>query len=109
MPAKGPTPKRSTQRLGHRTQAERERTQTAVVLAKPGKLYGPPLGIRGAHPLAANWYGGLRRSGQAEFYQDSDWATAQVWAQLLSVALGQDRGGPERRPADRAREHGPRA
>jgi hypothetical protein len=108
MPTKGPAPKRSTQRLGHRTQAEKELTQTAVV-PKSTKLYGPPLGLPNAHPLAANWYGGLRNSGQAEFYQASDWATAQVWVELLSVALGQDRGGPDRRPADRAREHGPGA
>jgi hypothetical protein len=64
MPTKGPVPKRSTQRLGHRTQAERERTQT-VVVPKSTKLAGPPLGIVDPHPLARDWYEGLRRSGQA--------------------------------------------
>jgi hypothetical protein len=39
------------------------------------------------HPLAANWYGGLRKSGQAEFYEPSDWATAQIWAELISKTL----------------------
>jgi hypothetical protein len=90
MATKGPMPKRSTQRLGHRTQAERERTQT-VVVPKTRKLYGPALGIADPHPLARDWYEGLRRSGQAEFYEPSDWAQARVLTELLSVTLNQDK------------------
>lgn len=85
MAAKGPVPKRSTQRLGHRTVAEKEQTQT-VVVPKTNKLYGPPLGIPGLHPLAVRDYEALRRSGQAEFFEPSDWAQA-AW-----VAVAMDRG-----------------
>lgn len=83
-------PKRSTQRLGHRTQAEKDRTQT-VVVARSTKLGGPPLGLKDAHPLAQDWYDGLRRSGQAEFYQPSDWAQARILADLIGVTLSQDK------------------
>ena len=86
MGVRGPIPKRAVQRR------RRNVTETeTVVVTESAKLFGPPLGNPSAHPLAANWYGGLRKSGQAEFYQASDWATAQVWAELLSVALGQER------------------
>jgi hypothetical protein len=32
-----------------------------------------------------------RRSGQAQFFEPSDWAQAKVWAHLLSVELFKDK------------------
>lgn len=90
MATKGPMPKRSTQRLGHRTQAEQAKTQT-VIVPKSGKLYGPALGLADPHPLARDWYEGLRRSGQAEFYQPSDWAQARILTELIGSAMRQDK------------------
>ncbi|MET9950164.1 hypothetical protein ABZ135_01265 [Streptomyces sp. NPDC006339] len=43
------------------------------------------------HPIAADWYLSLRDSGQAAFYQPSDWAVARYAAELMSRALKTDR------------------
>lgn len=88
MAAKGPVPKRSDQRLGHRTQAELDSVQKIPFkqLTEPS---GPDLNLIDPDPLASDWYEGLRLSGQAEFFQPSDWAQARVWAELLSRALKQ--------------------
>lgn len=39
------------------------------------------------HPVARTWYDSLTRSGQATFFQPSDWATAYVLAEDLSRNL----------------------
>ncbi len=39
------------------------------------------------HPLAREWFESLAVSGQAVFYQASDWASAKVWAEFLSQQL----------------------
>ena len=44
-------------------------------------------GDDGWHPLAREWYRSLASSGQSQFYEASDWATAKVLAELLSKAL----------------------
>jgi hypothetical protein len=43
------------------------------------------------HPIATGWYLSLRESGQAAFYQPSDWATARYAAELMSRMLSTDR------------------
>jgi hypothetical protein len=40
-------------------------------------------------PGAARWYESLAESGQAYFYEPSDWAQAWVWAEMLSRVLQQ--------------------
>jgi len=83
MGTRGPIPKRAAQRRRRNIVP----TET-VIVPKSTKLFGPPISASpDMHPLAANWYGGLRRSGQAEFYEASDWATAAIWAELISHAL----------------------
>lgn len=84
---KGPIPKRSDQKLGHRTEAEK--AAVTKVVAQPSGPVRPELGIEGVHELAADWYEGLRRSAQAEFFQPSDWAQARIWTELLSRTLKQ--------------------
>jgi len=37
------------------------------------------------HPKARRWYQSLRKSGQAQFYEPSDWETARWVAQLKST------------------------
>lgn len=39
------------------------------------------------HPIATKWFLSLRESGQAAFYQPSDWATAEYVADLMSRGL----------------------
>lgn len=41
------------------------------------------------HPVARMWYDGLTRSGQATFFEPSDWATAYVLAESLSRDLSE--------------------
>jgi hypothetical protein len=43
------------------------------------------------HPIATKWFLSLRESGQAAFYQPSDWATAHYAAELMSRGLDSDR------------------
>lgn len=44
------------------------------------------------HPIATDWYLSLRESGQAAFYQPSDWAVARYAADLMSKVLLSERG-----------------
>ena len=37
------------------------------------------------HPVAARWFGSLAASGQSVFYESSDWATAYVIAESMSL------------------------
>ncbi len=37
--------------------------------------------------MARDWYTSLAASGQAAFYQPSDWQVARVWAEVLSRQL----------------------
>lgn len=43
------------------------------------------------HPIATDWYLSLRESGQAAFYQPSDWAVARYAAHLMSRVLMSER------------------
>jgi hypothetical protein len=43
------------------------------------------------HPIATDWYLSLRESGQAAFYQPSDWSMARYAAELMSRGLSSDR------------------
>jgi len=41
----------------------------------------------GWHPQARSWYNSLALSGQSEFYEASDWATAVMAAQIYDMFL----------------------
>lgn len=72
----GPVPKRSDQRR------RRNRTGPDQVAAGP-PVVDPPALRDGIHPLARAWYDALAQSGQARFYEASDWMTAQVIAEAI--------------------------
>jgi hypothetical protein len=81
---KGPIPKRSDQRHGHRT-VEVEKVKAAP---RRGAAYVAPLAAGEWHPLAKRWWQGLRRSDQAvQYYQPSDWEHAYAWTQMWSEQL----------------------
>lgn len=66
----GPVPKRSDQR--------RRRNKTDTTKAESdGDVRGPRL-IGRHSAVATRWYEALRRSGQARFYEPSDWAAAEL-------------------------------
>lgn len=79
----GPVPKRSDQRR-RRNKSDVDITSApgaaVVEQPEPGEMW---------HPAALRWYVSLSTSGQASYYEPSDWATAWVWAELLSRALEQ--------------------
>ena len=43
------------------------------------------------HPIALDWYRSLAESGQAQFYEPSDWQTARYVAESMSRNLGAPR------------------
>jgi hypothetical protein len=77
----GPVPKRDAER--RRRNAPSMPTSTVQV---SGAVPIPecPADI---HPLAAGWYRSLADSGQSKFYEPSDWASALIWATVISKAL----------------------
>jgi hypothetical protein len=71
---RGPVPKRSNQRLGHRSKAEKaDVTHVAV----DDEVRGPDLPAEHSETAVRFWEA-LRRSGQARFFQPSDWAAAEL-------------------------------
>ena len=91
MGARGPIGKRSEERMGHRSKEEKDSITKAPS--------GPPLDLPELpdadplwHPIASDWYLSLRESGQAAFYQPSDWAVARYAADLMSRVLMSERG-----------------
>jgi hypothetical protein len=78
----GPVPKRSDQR--RRTNKPEGGITRAPSLAAAVPV---PPAEPDWHPMARGWYESLAESGQAVFYQPSDWQTARVWAELLSRQL----------------------
>lgn len=76
--------------MGHRSKEEQEsitKVPAGLVLDLPELPEPDPLW----HPIASGWYLSLRRSGQAVFYEPSDWAMARYAAELMSRALASDR------------------
>ncbi|WP_037576783.1 phage terminase small subunit [Phaeacidiphilus oryzae] len=89
MGARGPIPKRSEERR------RRNRDEGPELAQAPS---GPPLDLPALpdpdpdwHPIATDWYLSLRESGQAAFYQASDWAVARYAAELMSRMLSSER------------------
>jgi len=89
MGARGPVAKRSEERR------RRNKPDGPELLQAPS---GPPSDLPALpepdgdwHDIAVGWYLSLRESGQAAFYQASDWATARYAAELMSRLLKSDR------------------
>jgi len=89
MGSRGPVPKRSSERAGHRTKAERP---DVVRIAEPAKA---PRARRGWAPAAKAWYRALARSGQSRYFEPSDWELARLVAELLSRQLRAERPSAE--------------
>lgn len=89
MGSRGPVPKRSAERAGHRTKAERP---DVVRVAEPAKA---PPARRGWAPAAKAWYRALARSGQSRYFEPSDWELARLVADLLSRQLRAERPSAE--------------
>lgn len=78
MGDRGPVPNRSEQR----------RRANKVDIAKGvGFRSEPPDGDGSWHPVAFRWFESLKVSGQAQWYEASDWATAYLLAESMSREL----------------------
>ncbi|MFG3127341.1 hypothetical protein ACGFZU_06525 [Streptomyces tendae] len=77
--------------MGHRSKEEKD-SITKAPSGPPTDLPDLPDADPLWHPIAADWYLSLRDSGQAAFYQPSDWAVARYAADLMSKVLLSERG-----------------
>jgi len=77
--------------MGHRSKEEKD-SVTKAPSGPPDDLPDLPDADALWHPIAADWYLSLRESGQAAFYQPSDWAVARYAADLMSKVLMSERG-----------------
>jgi hypothetical protein len=84
--SRGPVPKRTSQRLGHLTKAEK--SASTVVEVVGGVTI--PAADASWHAYATAWYKSLSESGQVKQMEPSDWAAAQVVAGELTRMLGEE-------------------
>jgi hypothetical protein len=89
MGVTGPIPKRSEERRRRNKDDGPELVQAPS--APPAELPDLPEPDPNWHEIATDWYLSLRESGQAQFYQPSDWAVARYAAELMSRGLSSDR------------------
>lgn len=73
MGERGPAPKRD----GQRRRANKPADGEAEHAVSDGTCYGPDL-IGNHSAVGKRFYGALRVSGQAQFYEPSDWAVAEL-------------------------------
>lgn len=59
----------------------------AEVVSSPARGSVAPPAEDGWHPIARRWYESLAASGQSDFYEESDWALAQLTAESISRDL----------------------
>jgi hypothetical protein len=76
--------------MGHRSKEEKD-SITKAPSGAPADLPDLPEPDPLWHPIATDWYLSLRESGQAQFYEPSDWAMARYAAELMSRGLSSDR------------------
>jgi hypothetical protein len=81
MGNRGPVPKRTSER--RRTNEPEIPVVTALGAAK----VPIPRADGSWHPVALAWYKSLAKSGQASYYEPSDWATAFLIAESMSRDL----------------------
>ncbi len=79
----GPVPKRSDQRR-RQNLPEPGRELRKVTETGPVRV---PAASKDWHPVAARWYRSLKQSGQARYYEPSDWAYAYLVAEMMSAGL----------------------
>lgn len=81
MGTRGPVPKRSTQRR------RQNKPETPITAGKGATDVPVPPSEDHWHQLAKDWYASLAQSGQAKWYEPSDWATARYVAEAMSRNL----------------------
>lgn len=82
----GPPPKRSSERR----RRNKDTGSTEVVTIAGAKVVKPPAEDREWHPIAKGWYRSLKQSGQAKFFEPSDWQAARYCAHVMTDHLKSD-------------------
>lgn len=83
----GPPPKRSDQRRRRNKPAGNQPALTVVDGSGPRAKPKSPRVSPSWHPLMKDWFRSLKESGQAVFYEPSDWQTARLLAEVMSQEL----------------------
>lgn len=83
---RGPVPKRSDQRVRRNKPDGPEPTKISGATTVKA-----PAEDRNWHVSAKRWFRSLKKSGQAIFYEPSDWAYAQLAADLLSSEMEREK------------------
>lgn len=78
----GPIPKRSDQRVRNNKDIPIDKVDLAGIVVNQ-----PPLDVPGIHPMARDWYESLAESGQAMYYEPSDWQFARFVAVYMDEQL----------------------
>ena len=81
MGARGPVPKRSSARRRRNKDSEPEHVEPLAVRVKA------PAASSSWHPIAKAWYASLSKSGQARFFEPSDWQAARLVAETMTKNL----------------------
>jgi hypothetical protein len=78
-------PKRSDQRR------RRNASNAVETVAMEGAVTVPELSLSDAHPLAIDMYESLKQSGQARYFEPTDWQRARLMCEMVSRMLGAER------------------
>ena len=82
MGERGPVPKRSEQRI------RRNKDYPEITKAEAGGHFPAPFEPDAAwHPIALEFWESLQHSGQARFYEQSDWVAAYILCEQLTREL----------------------
>lgn len=81
----GPVPKRSEERV------RRNKDVVETTKVAGASTVTAPAEDRTWHVSAKRWFRSLKKSGQAIFYEPSDWAYAQVCGDLLSMEMQREK------------------
>lgn len=83
----GPPPKRSSERRRRNKPQDAESTAPNVVPIGATVVVKAPAEDRGWHVLAKGWYRSLKQSGQAKYFEASDWQAARFCAHVMTDHL----------------------
>lgn len=87
----GPIPKRSDQRRRRNITDEAGESLPEITAAPGARAVVAPAACDEWHSMAKDWFESLAASGQAAFYEPSDWQTARIWAEVLSRQLSTEK------------------
>lgn len=86
MGTRGPVPKRAAERRRRNSESKPETITAPAVKVKQ------PNALTGWHPSMLRWYKSLATSGQAKFFEPSDWEAARFVATAGTEMLNSEKG-----------------